>query len=252
MTEPFDFSYDTYLGQVPETLRDQIKPVFESYSEALKKSVTDAMQPFESYKPIVEQGWEPNHVIMGLNLLQEVNDNPERVFQGLLQEYPQLAQQFQQQTLPTPTPTPTPITPNNFNLPTEFVEKQNQMEQMLQLLFQGFQQQQEQNQQWSQAQQEQQEMDQLNQYLDQVAPNDKYHRPFILSYIAQGQTPEQAVASYTQWQTNQNQTQNRLGAPLVAPANGGTPSTPIDTSKLSIEDRKNLMVQYLEQANKQQ
>src|SRR6266496_1598887 len=227
MTEPLDFGFDTYLGQVPETLRDQVKPVFENYSKALQEQVNGQMQTYEPYKPIVEQGWEPEALVTGLNLLQMVNENPQRVYEALLQEYPQLAQQQTPPTPPTP-PAPTPSDSGEFNLPPEYTQKMDQMEQMMQLLFQGF-----------------------RQYLDQVAPEDKYHRPFILSYIAQGQTPEQAIKSYTDWQNSQVQGNNRMSAPLVAPANGGTPSAPIDTSKLSDQDRKALMVQYLMQANQQ-
>src|SRR6266496_3158826 len=250
MTEPLDFGFDTYLGQVPETLRDQVKPVFENYSKALQEQVNGQMQTYEPYKPIVEQGWEPEALVTGLNLLQMVNENPQRVYEALLQEYPQLAQQQTPPTPPTP-PAPTPSDSGEFNLPPEYTQKMEQMEQMMQLLFQGFQQQQEQSTQFTQQQQEQLEMQEFSQYLDQVAPEDKYHRPFILSYIAQGQTPEQAIKSYTDWQNSQVQGNNRMSAPLVAPANGGTPSAPIDTSKLSDQDRKALMVQYLMQANQQ-
>lgn len=247
MTEPVDFGYDSYLGQVPEALRGQIEPAFKAYSDKLQQDVTGQLGQYAPYKELQDQGWTPEHVTVGLNLLQTLENDPAKVYQALLQEHPELGQQ-----IPAPV-TPTPNTPPvDQNIDPALDTRLSQMDQMLQLLYQGFTQQQQQTIEQQQAQQEQTELAQFRTQLDQVAPEDKYPRQFILSYVAQGQTPEQAVKSFTEWQTSQFQQQRSNGAPVIAPAGGGgLPSEPLDTSKLTNTQRENLIAQYLETANQQ-
>jgi len=255
MTEPIDYGYDSYLSQVPEALRDQIKPAFEQYSEKLKGSVDEQYGQLAPLKEYIDQGYTPQHFGAGLEVLQAINNNPEQVFQGLLENYPDLAQQFlQQQQQQTPqfqqNPQQQQVPSGNEEDPYE--SRFSQIDQVLQLLTQGLTQQQSDYQSQQQAAQEQQELQQFQKQLDELAPEDKFHRPFILSYIAQGQSPQQAIQSYNEWQTGQTQRQNSLGAPIVAPAGGGgLPSESIDTSKLTDQQRKDLMIQYMQRANQQ-
>lgn len=245
--------YAQYLAQVPEGLREQIEPAFKSYHDEIAEKNKD----YEPFREVLDQGWTPDHVTVGLNLLQELNTNPQRIFQALVDQDPSLLQQFAPQQI-QPTGPPAYTAPNNTppkgfeDLPPELLEWKAQQEEMTRLLFQGFTEQQQLTQQQQQAQQEQAELSQFKTHLDKVAPEDKYPRQFILSFVAQGQAPEEAVKSYESWRQQELSQQRALGAPLIAPAGGGgLPSEPIDTSKLSESARKNLMVQYLEAANRQ-
>lgn len=249
MTQPnegLDFSYDTYLSQVPETLRDQIEPLFKEYSDGVQGKVSETYGNLDPYKDIVD-GWQPEHVATALSLLETLNTNPEQIYQGLIQNFPELGNQGQPQV----TPSQTPLNSNNFNLPPEFQTRFNQMEDVIQLLAQGFQQQQSVTKEQQAAAQEQAEMAALNQEIEQVAPETKYPRQFILAYMAQGMTPQQAATAYTEWETSRFQQQASQGTPLIAPGNGGNPSQRVDTSKLSDTDRKALLVQALTAANQQ-
>lgn len=253
-SDGLDFSYDSYLGQVPESIRSQIEPAFKSYRDSLESGYTNQTQQFEPYKQIEDQGWTPEHVNVGLNLLQQLNDNPQVVFDALVKEYPELTQQMQQQMPEFQQSTPQ-FQQNNgtgMDIPPELQQRLDQQEQVIQLMYKGFEQQQQALAERQSSDQEQQELKQFNELLDKTAPSDKYHRPFILSYIAQGQTPDQAVKSYNDWQTSEQQRWRSNGAPLVAPGSGGgLPSEPIDTSKLNDKDRRDLITQYLEAANRQ-
>ena len=258
MTGPngLDFSYDSYLGQVPEGLRGQIEPSFKQYSEGIEKAVKEQIGQYEPYKEILDQGWQPEHINVGLQFLQMANDNPERIIQGILEEHPELLQQIPGlNNTPPVVPgqqTPPSTDDSELNLPPQLLERMNQQEQLIQLLFQGYQQNQQQTQEQQQVAQEQAELQQFTQELDKIAPSNKYPRHFILSYISQGQSPEQAVKSFSDWRTSEFQRQNAGATPLVAPANGGgLPSETVDTSKLTSQQRRDLMVQYLEQANQQ-
>lgn len=259
MPEPggngLDFSYDSFLSQVPEALRSQIEPAFKNYSEGIQKSVNDQLGQYEDVKPLIEAGWEPSHLAQGVGILGMLNSEPERVLEAMLQEYPQLAERFQQQQQTPPAPTQQQQqqqTPENDFLPPEFQTKFSQMEEVINLLVQGFQQDRQQRQEYTQQQQELQELNQFTSYLDQIAPEDKYPRHFILSYVAQGLTPEQAVQEFSNYMSTQGQQQNRQIAPIVAPGSGGgTPTNQIDTSKLDRSQRANLIAQYLQQANQQ-
>jgi hypothetical protein len=247
-------NYDSYLAQVPESLRDQIKPAFDSYSEQIKNKVQENVGSLSQFKEIAEVGWTPDHVNVGLNLLQTLNDNPEQIFQALVQENPDLLKLVQQQQpglVTPPAPVNTPPGQTDFNVDPAIDGRIAQMEKVVELLAQGFQQNQQLTAQQQQAMQEQQELQQFEAELNKVAPEDKYPRPFILSYIAQGQTPQEAVKSFSDWQTSYAQQLRSNGAPLVAPAGGGgLPSEPVDTSKLSDRDRRDFITQYLEAANR--
>lgn len=254
MTEPIDFGYDSYLSQVPEALREQIEPAFKSYSEKIADDYKTQFESVKPYKEFEDQGWTPEHVGVGLNLLKEMSENPQRVYEVLVNEYPQLAQQ-QQQTPVTPETTQTPATNAGWasDLPPELVQRLDQQEQIIQLMYQGLQQNQTEVQQRAQQEQEQQELRQFEAELDKIAPADKYPRDFILSYIARGQSPQEAIKSYSDWYSSEQTRWRSNGAPLVAPGSGGgIPSEPINTAKLNDRDRKDLITQYLENANRQQ
>ena len=246
-----DWTYDSYLTQVPEGLRGQIEPAFKSYSEKLQESVKGQLGDLAPFKEIVDTGWTPEHVNMGLQLLQQLDQNPQQVFQGLIQEYPDLVKTIQQQ------PQSQQIVPEapgqvDQNIDPALDGRLKQMEGLLELLAQGYQQQQSTFAEQQNQAREQSELQQFEEELNKIAPEDKYHRPFILSYIAQGQTPQEAIKSYTDWQTSSMQQQRSNGSPLVAPAGGGgLPSEPIDTSKLTDKDRVSLITQYLNAANQQ-
>lgn len=250
--EGLDFTYDSFLGQVPEAIRDQIEPAFKAYRDNLESGYNTQSEQFKPYQQIEEQGWTPEHVNVGLSLLQQINDNPQTVFNALVQEYPELTQQLQQQMPEQPPQFPQQNNNSSMDIPPELQQRLDQQEQIIQLMYKGFEQQQQALANQQSAEQEAQEIKQFNDLLDKTAPSDKYHRPFILSYIAQGQTPDQAVKSYNDWQTSEQQRWRSNGAPLVAPGSGGgLPSEPVDTSKLNDKDRASLITQYLEAANRQ-
>jgi len=267
MTEPLndglDFGYDSYISQVPEAIRGQIEPAFKTYAETIKNKFGEYDQQYAPFKEITEQGWTPEHVNVGLNLLQQLNTNPDVVYQALLQEYPHLAQQAgaqqvnqqigQLQQNPGQLPNTTPPAGGELgDIPPELQTRLDQQEEIIQLLYKGFQQQQEGLVSQQAQQREQAELAQFQTELDKIAPSDKYNRDFILAYVAKGATPQQAVEQYTQWETGYQQRLRSNGTPLVAPAGGGgLPSEPIETSKLSDVQRRQLITNYLEAANSQ-
>jgi len=254
MTEPdgLDYGYDSFLGQVPESLRDQIEPAFKSYSEDIKTKVAGQYGQFEPFKEILDNGWTPEHVNVGLNLLQQLNDNPQSVYQALVQQYPELAPQPQQIAPVTPQGPGSNSNSSDYDIPPALQERLDAHEKLLELLGQGFNQQQQNQQQFQQAEQEQQELAQFKAQLDQVAPENKYPRQFILSYVANGQSPQEAVASFEAWRAQELNGARSAGAPLIAPAGGGgLPSEPLDTAKLTESQRKELITKYLETANQQ-
>lgn len=247
-----DFSYESYLAQVPEGLRTQIEPAFKEYSESLQKN----FEPYKPYAEVNDQGWTPEHVTAGLGLLQELNSNPQRIFQALAEQNPELLQQFTPQQTPQ-IPAPNPFTQQQpsadmSDVPPWLAERMEQQEKIIGLLYEGFNKQQEQTVQQQQAQREQEELTVFKNELDKVAPETRYPRHFILSYISQGQSPQDAVKSFDAWKAQELAAQRSSGAPVIAPAGGGgLPSEPIDTSKLNDEQRRALMVQYMEAANRQ-
>lgn len=263
-----DFGYDSYLSQVPEAIRSQIEPAFKSYSENLQNSYKTEHEAFSPYREFEDQGWTPDHVGLGLNILNELNNNPRRIFDALVENNPeflqhvqqqqtgnQLQQQFQQQQQQNQLPFPNNNQQQNnwdTGLPPELVERMNQQEQIINLMFQGFQQDREWRQQQEAQSQESKELQQFEAELDKIAPKDKYPRDFIYAYVAQGKTPQEAVKSYTDWYTAEQAKWRGNGAPLVAPGSGGgSVHEPVDTSKLSDTARKDLIVQYLNAANQQ-
>lgn len=276
MTEPLDFGYDSYLGQVPESLRDQIEPAFKQYRENLENGYNSYAEKYKPYAEIEEMGWTPEHVGLGLNVLQQLNTQPQTVVDAIVQEHPEVLQQYLQsqgiQSAPQFSGLPgngingqpgqgsvpgIPQGQNNggssdFDVPPALQQRLDQQEQVIQLIYKGLQQQQEDLTRNRQQEQEQQELQQFNQMLDKIAPQDKFHRPLILSYISQGMEPDQAVKSYQEFMNTQQAQWRGGNAPLVAPGSGGgMPTEPVDTSKLSMSDRKNLIVQVLEAANRQ-
>lgn len=248
-----DKPYKNYLEQFPEALRGQVEPIFQQWDKDVNTRFEKLHSDFEPYKQFVETGVDPDVISAGVDLLGQVNNDPQRVFTALADhlktqgvDLSQLVQGFGG----TP-PVSTGTQESEYgDLPPEFITEFNNMKQMLELQGKAMVAQHQEQEKFSKAQEEQRALEELSTYLDKVAPSDKYPRNFILSYLAQGSTPEQAVESYTEWYQGQIGGQTPT-APRVAPGGGGLPSTQIDTSRMGSADTKQTVIDFLRAANLQ-
>jgi hypothetical protein len=248
-------AYQEYLDRFPEAQRSQVEPIFQDWDKNVSKKFEDIHAQYEPFKPFAEAGWDPDVINAGVGLLDQVNNSPEQVFSALANhlagqgvDISQLVQGFGGQ--PPAQQQGNKDDLGEYNLPPEFLQKFENLEKLTQTYAQAFVASEERQKQLSAQQQEQQELQEFGQYLDRVAPESKYPRQFILSYVAQGMPVEQAVEAYTGWY-KENVPGGAPTPPRVAPSGGGLPSTGISTDSMNSQDTKNMVVEFLKQANAQ-
>lgn len=251
-----DKPYQEYLDQFPEALRPQVEPIFDKWDADVNKRFEGIHEEYEPYKPIIDAGIQPDYLSAGVDLLNQVNNDPSKVFTALANhlqqqgiDISQLVQGFGGTSTP-PNNNPSSVEDEYPDLPDSFKQKIQNLERLSETNARAVIKMEEERQRFDQERQQQEGMTDLLNTLDRVAPEDKYNRQFLLSYIAAGQTPEQAVQSYNQWfQTQGFSTSSVPTPPRVAPGSGGVPSSQIDVARLGSQDTKSMVTEYLRRAN---
>jgi hypothetical protein len=78
------------LGVIPESLHPAVTPHFEKWDQSAQQrieSLNQQVTQFESYKPFVESGISPQDLEQGLQLMYQLNTNPQGVYQALAEAY---------------------------------------------------------------------------------------------------------------------------------------------------------------------
>jgi hypothetical protein len=251
-----DKPYQNYLNEFPEALRPQVEPIFDKWDTDMNNRFKDIHEQYEPYKTFVDNNVDPDYLQAGVGLLEQVNNDPQKVFTALANhlqtqgvDLSQLVQGFGG----TPSQQQTTDTSEYGDVPAALIEKLEKANKLAETNAAAFVQYVErenaQREQSTKEQEEQRAMQELSDHLDKVAPADKYHRPFILAYLAQGSSVDQAVNEYNSWYQGQVGGSGNVSAPRVAPGGGGLPSSQIDTAKMGSQDTKNMVVEFLKRAN---
>lgn len=235
-------AWNDVLSVIPESLHQAVTPHFQKWDQSAQQRIEQANQQlgqFESYKPFVENGISPEDLEQGLQLMYQLNTNPQGVYEALAQAY-----NFEQQQAA-----------QNAGQEAEGEEAQNfqdprfdQLQQGLDLVAQTILQQNQQKLEQEASAQIDTEVEGLKQKYPGISEE------FIYSLMVNGFEPDAVGEKWAQVTNNILQQNPRPFAPNVMGSNGGgtgLPSQAIDPTKLTGQDRRALVAQMVQAMNKQ-
>jgi hypothetical protein len=83
-------AWNDVLGVLPEQFHEAVTPHFQKWDQEAQKrieSVNQQVQQFEPFKPFVENGISPTDLEQGLQLMYQLNANPQAVYNALAEAY---------------------------------------------------------------------------------------------------------------------------------------------------------------------
>lgn len=238
-------AWDEVLGVIPESLHSAVTPHFQKWDQSAQQRIEQAntqLKAFESYQPFVDNQISPEDLEQGLQLMYQLNTNPQGVYEALAQAYGYGAQS------PTSQEGGTGAEGEGEGEGNEFQDPRfDQLQQGLDLVAQTI------------LTQQQREMEaQASAQIDAEVEQMKQQHPgiseeFIYSLMVNGFDASYIGNKWNEVTQNILQQNPRPFAPSVLGSNGGgtgLPSQAIDPTKLNGKDTRNLVVQMLNAANR--
>lgn len=225
----------SYLNDLPETVRPLVEPKFREWDASTTQKFQQIHSQYESVKPyqeFVESGYDFNDVQQAIQFANLVNEDPERVYNALAQQYGYGTEQglvgaeteyaggedFAPQVNP------------------EFEQYKQMTEQMAQIMTAQHNQ-----------QVEMQEDQALNNQLASLKnQHGEFDDEYVLAKVYAGASWDDAIQSYANLAGQFRQQSN---APVVMGSGGGLPSQQVAPSQMSDRERKNLVAQFIAQQN---
>ncbi len=224
----------SYLTDLPETVRPLVEPKFREWDASTTQKfqqIHTQYEPLKPYQQFVESGYDFNDVQQAIQFANLVNEDPERVYNALAQQYGYGSEQGdvgvedEQEEY-------------GYQQNPEFEQYKQMTEQMAQIMTAQH------NQQTAM-----QEDQQLNNHLVQLKnQHGDFDDEYVLAKVYAGATWEDAVQSF-QGLAQRFSPQN--GAPVIMGSGGGLPSQQVAPSQMSDKDRKNLVAQFIAQQHHQ-
>lgn len=226
-------AWQEYLSELPQELHDQVTPIFEKWDKGVQERFQKVHSQYEPWKGVIGSGVEPGMAQFGINLLSQLETNPQYVYDALGQYYGfgkgeseqgQENQQGQEQTEP-------------WRSEIDELRKQNQI-----LASHAL------------KRQEAERQAEADKALDQEFSGLKekygdYDELWVLSRMGNGTSAEDAVKQYHEWL---NKTvEGYKPKPLIMGAGGGVLGQNTDVSKMSDQQRRSAALQMLQAMNAQ-
>lgn len=216
-----------YLEPLPDSVRPLVEPAFKKWDADVTQRFQKYSQDLESYKewdPIREEFGDPQVALQAAQLMQAINEDPERVYRALAENFGFGDQGGQE---------PEPENDPSDYVDPEFAAYRQMTENMAQIML---------------AQQEAEsaakEDAELDNYLSELkSKHGDFDEEYVLAHMHLGMDGEQAVAKFQSIIGNARQTSQT--APTILGSGGGLPSQVIDPGQLNSRDTKALVAQML-------
>jgi len=220
-----------FLSKVAEAER----PILQKYLPEWDKNVQvkfreyqDTQSQYEPWQDFLNQGYDPDYVAQTIQLAQLLENNPQAVYEALVQQYNFGNNQEEEQNLE-----------EEEEIPAWAKQQQEALSAMAEIIL---------------AQREELEMDQadeeLESYLDSLKEEfGEFDEDYVTALIGEGIDGEEAVNRYNRAVQSQLEKINGAnnGAPLILSSGGGLPSEPIDPGSLDSKQVKDIVTKLLQQ-----
>lgn len=233
-------AWNDVLGVLPEQFHETVTPHFQKWDQAAQQRIEQAnsqVKQFEPYKPFVENGISPEDLEQGMQLMYQLNTNPQAVYNALAEAYgynsPEASQEEEGEEDDA----------QNFQDP-----RFDDLQQGLDLVAQTILQQQQQKLEQEAEAQIDAELNSLKEKHPGISEE------FALSLMVNGFDSDAVGERWNAMTQNILQTNPRPFAPNVmgsSSGGAGLPSQAIDPTKLGGKETRNLVVQMLNAANRE-
>lgn len=236
--------YWQQLEQLPEDVRPLVEPVFKDWDAGVSKRLQSVHSEYEPYKALVDE-YEAEALQQAVQLAQALEANPEAFARNLLEAYGiDLGQGAASPPQSAPAVMPDATDPSALPDDPRFA-RLDQHEQLLQTMAEAL-----------LAERQEKALAQSSAQLDTVL-NDlrtqygEFDENYVLTHIANGVDPLQAVGMFHTAVEAYMAKQNQPDAPQVIGQGGGYPSQQVDPTTLNNQDTEKLIVDMLRAANQQ-
>lgn len=217
------------------------RSIVEPYIKEWDAGVTKRFQSIhDQYKPYKELGADFDDIQAAWQLAQAFNNDPEGTLRRAIEVYRENGIELDMSEFQTQVPEgqqqtpPEPTVPSGYQgLPEEFVSEFSQMKQVLGTVAQDIIERRE-------AQQRDADRQQFDTYISSLhTTHGDFDDHYVATRMANGMTPEDAIADFKKMVANYANSQINNPAPLIF-GGGGTPGQvqDVDMSKLSPEQRR--------------
>lgn len=219
-----------YVEPLPDSVRPLVEPIFKQWDSDVTKRFQTYSQnqaKYEPWNPIIEQYGTPDQAQAAFQLMQAINENPEQVYQALVEEFG-FGDQGGSEPEDSDTGDEDPLDPR--------VQQYAQMtEQMAEIMLAQ-----------QQAEAQAQEDAELERYMGELTTKyGEFDNEYVLAHMNLGYTGEQAVEKYQKMLEQYVSKAPAASAPVVLGAGGGLPSQAVDPGKLNSKDTRSLVAQML-------
>lgn len=217
-----------YLEPLPESVRPLVEPTFKKWDADVTQrfqQYSQTLEPYKAWDPVIQEFQDPQVAQQAAALMQAINEDPERVYRAL-------AEQFGFGDQGAEEPTTEESSPEDYVDP-EFATYRQMTENMAAIMLAQ-----------QQAEEAAREDAALDNYLTELKTKyGDFDDEYVLAHMHLGMDGEQAVAKF-QGLLNQRLAQVPT-APTILGAGGGLPSQAIDPAQMNSKDVKNLVAQML-------
>lgn len=230
--------YANYLTELPDSVRPLVEPLFKQWDADVTKrfqSLHSTFEPLKPYEEIQQAGWTPEDIQGAIQLAAALNENPQAIYDALVENYGFGKNSEQGQADPAGLP----------DEDEDYVDPRiAQLEQQQQVIADFILQQEN-------AKQAAKEDAELAAYLNKLKEDfGDYDVDYVQTKMYSGMSGEDAVKQYQGLVAQA--AQSRPNPPVIMGAGGGLPSQTINPAQMSDKDRKALITQMLAQANQAQ
>lgn len=236
-SQPSEYA-SQFLGNVPEEHRSVLEPYVKQWDAGVTRRFQDLHSQYQPYK---DAGWDVDTFAQVQEIVRVLNEEPERLYQALHEEYGQKqveAQNLGEGTGPS----------LQGEVPTEFQTKFDQMQSVVETMAQFILQQQ-------QGAQESQEDQELDNYLGLLKQEfGDFDEDYVLTKMANGVDGEQAVRAWQGLiQERINESHKATGSLLPTLSSNGGGAVPVGEAQklgqIPEKDLRALVANVIGQAN---
>lgn len=255
-TEGHNPAWDELLNTIPEDYQESVKPILQKWDQGVQEKINKVQEEYEPWKEFADADVDPEVAKFGLDFLQAVNDDPQRMVDLLMDHYGITKQQATQQVQQAQQE----ISDQQGKQGQQgqqgggqsgpdlshYDKKFNDLEQQNRIIAQSLVDERE-----SKAQQEADvELDnELNALQEQNSHRGGFDERIVLAFMQTGMEAQDAVEEYFTWA--QEQAQKSAAKPMVMGGGGSLPNNSKSVTELSEKDTRGLVVDMLEAAKRE-
>lgn len=228
-------AWNEVLSVLPEDVHSQVIPHFTKWDQNYQNSIQKVHSQYEPYKPIIEQGYQPDQLNYAMSVLQAIETQPQEVLKALQAYIGEEDEQGQQNQFGSTEE------PEWLNHP-KFKEVNEMVNTMAQILVQ-------QREAEVQAQQDAEFEKELSEVKKEFG---EFDEEWVLTKMIANENLElkDAVKAYKEFETGILSKARQPGPKVLGPG-GSVPNQDLDPSKLDDKGKRSLVAQMLENAKQQ-